>query len=566
MTQTVEFRCAEFFSGIGGFRLALERAAELVSLVLSSDSASTSNSSAAAQKDEKQKEEGEGKKEPESETRRPVEVKTTIVAAFDINVHANKTYALNFKEQPRTKSIENLKSEDLSRLKAEVWVMSPPCQPYTRGGKQRDVEDARAKGLLRLIELLGEMKRASLPRLLLLENVRGFETSESRQRLVSTLKRRGYSLQEFVLSPHQVAIPNSRVRFYLVAKRGEEGGGETEELKETGSSLQYSFDPLHSCCRGIGREGEGEKGGSWMIGASEMLRVGECLPRQRFIGEFLDEGTEADSGDSSRASASAPPSKEGPLALSLPPMGAGGGGSRDLRSFVVSPEDLKFAFERNFRFDVITRSSGISTTFTKGYGETVGKGGPVLLCDAEGRSLEGCAGGTEGARGEKREREKVGEEGDTDGDAPGEREGMERESEEGDVPRKKKKDVPTGEEAKKETEPSREEGEEGNHMASSSSSDPLKESADAVVNTHLIEPHRFRLVDPQTETVRHLTPREMLRISGFKDSFVFPPDVSTKQQTAMIGNSVSVPVIARVAASALLSLTGAQGGRSGVRL
>lgn len=57
------------------------------------------------------------------------------------------------------------------------------------------------------------------PNFLLMENVQGFETSHTREHFVGILRRLGYSVQEFLLSPNQFGIPNSRLRFYLLAKR-----------------------------------------------------------------------------------------------------------------------------------------------------------------------------------------------------------------------------------------------------------------------------------------------------------------------------------------------------------
>eukprot|EP00051_Salpingoeca_urceolata_P020207 m.301337 g.301337 ORF g.301337 m.301337 type:complete len:268 (+) comp19565_c0_seq4:387-1190(+) len=55
------------------------------------------------------------------------------------------------------------------------------------------------------------------PRYLLLENVKGFEESTARDHFVQMLRSRNYAVQEFLLSPVQFKIPNSRLRYFLVA-------------------------------------------------------------------------------------------------------------------------------------------------------------------------------------------------------------------------------------------------------------------------------------------------------------------------------------------------------------
>lgn len=47
--------------------------------------------------------------------------------------------------------------------------------------------------------------------------------------------------------------------------------------------------------------------------------------------------------------------------------------------------------------------------------------------------------------------------------------------------------------------------------------------------------------------IRKLSPRECARFQGFPDSYIFPPAVSDTQLYKMIGNSVSVPVVQRIA-------------------
>ena len=59
---------------------------------------------------------------------------------------------------------------------------------------------------------------ARLPSFLLVENVRGFESSETRNIYVEFLTRNNYAYQEYLLTPLQFGIPNSRLRYYCIAK------------------------------------------------------------------------------------------------------------------------------------------------------------------------------------------------------------------------------------------------------------------------------------------------------------------------------------------------------------
>ena len=48
----------------------------------------------------------------------------------------------------------------------------------------------------------------------------GFEKSRARALLVECLEKSGFGRLEFLLNPNQFGIPNSRLRYYLIAKRG----------------------------------------------------------------------------------------------------------------------------------------------------------------------------------------------------------------------------------------------------------------------------------------------------------------------------------------------------------
>ena len=112
------FEVVELFSGIGGMRLALERA-------------NVFNKS---------------------------EVHFT---AIDNNCNANAVYKANFMNlSSETRVLEgNIESFDVERLLAssvdgcEILTLSPPCQPYTRKGKNRGEKDARSTALARIIDI-----------------------------------------------------------------------------------------------------------------------------------------------------------------------------------------------------------------------------------------------------------------------------------------------------------------------------------------------------------------------------------------------------------------------------
>jgi DNA (cytosine-5)-methyltransferase 1 len=59
--------------------------------------------------------------------------------------------------------------------------------------------------------------------------------------------------------------------------------------------------------------------------------------------------------------------------------------------------------------------------------------------------------------------------------------------------------------------------------------------------------------------IRKLTPRECLRLQGFDEDFSFPDGLSKTQQYRQIGNSVTVPLVERLAAECLKNLNRMRG-------
>lgn len=142
--------------------------------------------------------------------------------AFDWDQTACQVYAANYDAKIVTRiDISILSAADLLHLHADVWLLSPSCQPYTiLNPAARGEADPRAKSFLHLIDhVLPDLAaQGSQPRYMLIENVAGFQDSMTRRRLVDALQRFGYVVAEFLLTPVQFGIPNSRLRYYLLAK------------------------------------------------------------------------------------------------------------------------------------------------------------------------------------------------------------------------------------------------------------------------------------------------------------------------------------------------------------
>eukprot|EP00531_Pseudo-nitzschia_arenysensis_P010586 CAMPEP_0116156850 /NCGR_PEP_ID=MMETSP0329-20121206/23042_1 /TAXON_ID=697910 /ORGANISM="Pseudo-nitzschia arenysensis, Strain B593" /LENGTH=414 /DNA_ID=CAMNT_0003653941 /DNA_START=117 /DNA_END=1361 /DNA_ORIENTATION=+ len=210
---TTKIRMLEFFSGIGGMRISIEKALNLLN----------------NQKGNQQR------------------YILESCRAYDISLHANNVYHHNFCGDDKdghsvcTKLVEQLKPKDILPLRANLWTMSPPCQPFTTNGegrgKQRlDATDKRCNGLKGIAKLLSAFEKRNRPKWILLENVKGFAESAMCEIWCECLRDNGYSYRPFVLSPVEFGIPNHRTRFYLLAELDSERWSHDDEDSEVCNS------------------------------------------------------------------------------------------------------------------------------------------------------------------------------------------------------------------------------------------------------------------------------------------------------------------------------------------
>lgn len=138
-----------------------------------------------------------------------------VVGAWDASQHVIEIFRHNWDDPSKQRNILQLKPEELQQIDADIWWMSPPCQPYTTRGLQRDLEDRRARSFLHMVELFEAVRPPSLA----MENVEGFLKSEARTFLFERLDSLGYQFREAIICPTELGIPNRRPRYYLVASR-----------------------------------------------------------------------------------------------------------------------------------------------------------------------------------------------------------------------------------------------------------------------------------------------------------------------------------------------------------
>eukprot|EP01063_Lacrimia_lanifica_P021776 TRINITY_DN2931_c0_g1_i1.p2 TRINITY_DN2931_c0_g1~~TRINITY_DN2931_c0_g1_i1.p2 ORF type:complete len:512 (+),score=221.57 TRINITY_DN2931_c0_g1_i1:80-1615(+) len=299
-------RIFEFFSGIGGMRLAVEEAlgprAADVAEITAFDISSVPNEvyqhnfrpmSAKAAKKAQKRAAKEGKaEEPAPAPAAPERPGTTMKGLRSCRLVP--------------KLIEQLTLKDLDG-KADLWTMSPPCQPFTTtaNAKGKGDEDARCEGFLALLRALEDMEHP--PHRILLENVKGFMDTKALDMMKFVLQKRGYTYRQYLLSPLTVGIPNNRTRYYLLCERGARFGEPGEEARTDGVHVDLTGTPRT-------REEVKEYAALLVEHARRGGRSGPCeegdvhtAPPPEEEGDEADEGEGAAPTDAEPAAAPAPP-------------------------------------------------------------------------------------------------------------------------------------------------------------------------------------------------------------------------------------------------------------------
>jgi tRNA (cytosine38-C5)-methyltransferase len=198
--ETKEIQLIEFFSGVGGMRLAVQKAC----------------------------------KEVTDDTRNRLCWQLKSCVSYEIADNANQIYRHNFEKQNTASGADRLVCQEIQRLSnvppADIWTLSPPCQPFCSkpGAKHLDIDDRRCEGLLAVIRFLEEKQTFERPDWIVLENVKGFTASRMLQTWKDALRRCGYTWKQYLLSPTQFGTPNHRMRYYMICEKSRRFAGKED--------------------------------------------------------------------------------------------------------------------------------------------------------------------------------------------------------------------------------------------------------------------------------------------------------------------------------------------------
>lgn len=160
-----------------------------------------------------------------------------IIKAFDNWRPAVETYNLNFTHQCEKL---DLSTEDaiikISELKPEIIIGGPPCQDFSIAGKGNHQGD-KANLTLSFAKIVSKIK----PDIFVMENVYNIERMNILKEAIEIFKKNGYGLTSKIWDASFMNVPQSRKRFIMIGKIGEQDNFLLEILKNNLSKKQTTL-------------------------------------------------------------------------------------------------------------------------------------------------------------------------------------------------------------------------------------------------------------------------------------------------------------------------------------
>ena len=201
MSRRATLRAIEFFSGIGGYHAATQVAGLPIRVISAFDINSDANKvynfnfgrgqgqtspahtfanshSSSASSDHASPSVPTIGKHASSTLNSPISVERVadVRASITKPTASAREYSTSFTipitTKASTESIENLSLANLDGA-SDNWMMSPPCQPFTRAGARRDHTDNRTRPFLHLLDTLQRMVSSAVVVLGCLERLKG---------------------------------------------------------------------------------------------------------------------------------------------------------------------------------------------------------------------------------------------------------------------------------------------------------------------------------------------------------------------------------------------------------
>jgi len=186
-----EIRFIDLFGGIGGFRLGLERANNIIRSAQQKNSKECNNS------------------KNKLDNRKFF----SCVWYCDKNKYAVQTYNKNSQENYEPADITTINPKDIPDF--DMLCAGFPCQPFSIAGKRKGFQDTRGTMFFEICRIA----QAKRPRMLFLENVKGLLSHDEGRtfaKILVSLDELGYDVEWQVLNSKNFGVPQNRKRVFII--------------------------------------------------------------------------------------------------------------------------------------------------------------------------------------------------------------------------------------------------------------------------------------------------------------------------------------------------------------
>lgn len=133
---------------------------------------------------------------------------------YEMQPDAAETYRNNLKGECHTVMLDT----SFTYPQAQIIIGGPPCQPFSVGGNQKGIEDAR-DGFPIFIDAVKKLK----PRVFMFENVRGllYTNKWYFELILKDLRKLGYIIDYRLINAVEYGVPQNRERLFVVGHSSE---------------------------------------------------------------------------------------------------------------------------------------------------------------------------------------------------------------------------------------------------------------------------------------------------------------------------------------------------------
>ncbi|CDJ35490.1 DNA methyltransferase 2, putative [Eimeria mitis] len=546
------------------------------------------------------------------------DINAEVVGAYDISATANEVYRHNFKVSPICISIEHLSLQQIDG-KADLWLLSPPSHDLQQELKPlQQQQQQQQQGQQQQRVCVGQQQHSHHQ-----QQEHQQQEQEQQQQQQQHIHREeqqdvslnlsvgvpdlqlvppvlswgppggpppaeGFELrcigdflepvQHFLLSPTQIGIPNTRVRYYCLACR-HPAHDLQQELKQLQQQQQQQQGQQQRVCvaqqqhshhqqqehqqqeqeqqqqqqqQHIHREEQQDISLNLSVGVPDLQLVPPVLswgppggppPAEGFelrcIGDFLEPNISVEEQQAVRIPAArlsrffdvetteretekkqkTETNKKEAEGVLRPSNSSDTDGDAEATGEETQfKKHTKTPTHRNngFRLEIVSPNHTACGTFTKGYGRNLHSGGPLLLVSDEQQHPQVPAAGARTAAAA------------SDAAAAAAAAATASDAAATAAAAPETAAIAAGMTAT---------------TAAATADTAAAKTAAAVLSTQTLESSRFRRLRAG-ESIRFFSSRELLRLHGFPETFSFPPSLPFRKRAALVGNSVNVKVVA----------------------